>query len=335
MTCHERPQRLVRKRRPRRSASRNSSHNNDNSQSNGRKRSRSNDSCRNSASSRRPGLRLRTSRSHNSRLFIRALSARSASRLRPSRRFRCPNSSSNSSRSCSSRGGHRTSSAFHSRCEQQRRMPQQIQQQQRLPQQEQQQRIIEQQQRANQYGQILNQRTRMLEQQSTQLQQQRRLHQYRIEQQYIANLREQQDRLRRGWDYDNDPYYYSPYTYRYNRGGVYYQTNQYGVNLLQRAVNYGYQEGVLAGQADRQDGWAPDYQNSYAYQDANYGYDGSYVNQADYNYYFRQGFQRGYNDGYYRPLPVRQLDQWLLLDPRQPVERHSRTAVDSMSLQHA
>jgi hypothetical protein len=138
----------------------------------------------------------------------------------------------------------------------------------------------------------------MLEQQSSQLQQQRRLSQYRNQQQYIANLREQQARLRRGWDYDNDPYYYSPYTYRYNRGGVYYQTNQYGVNLLQRAVNYGYQEGVLAGQADRQDGWAPDYLNSFAYQDANYGYDGSYVNQADYNYYFRQGFQRGYNDGY-------------------------------------
>jgi uncharacterized membrane-anchored protein len=41
------------------------------------------------------------------------------------------------------------------------------------------------------------------------------------------------------------------------------------------------------------------YQNSYAYQDANYGYGGYYVPQDEYNYYFRQGFRRGYEDGYY------------------------------------
>ena len=39
-------------------------------------------------------------------------------------------------------------------------------------------------------------------------------------------------------------------------------------------------------------------QDSFAYQDANYGYRGYYVDQADYNYYFRQGFQRGYEDGF-------------------------------------
>ena len=43
--------------------------------------------------------------------------------------------------------------------------------------------------------------------------------------------------------------------------------------------------------------WAPA-ASSYAYQDANYGYDGYYVSQYDYNYFFRQGFQRGYEDGY-------------------------------------
>ncbi len=64
-------------------------------------------------------------------------------------------------------------------------------------------------------------------------------------------------------------------------------------------MNYGYQEGFQSGQADRQDGWAPNYQNSYAYSDANYGYAGNYVDQSDYNYYFRQGFRRGYEDGYY------------------------------------
>ena len=39
--------------------------------------------------------------------------------------------------------------------------------------------------------------------------------------------------------------------------------------------------------------------DSYAYQDANYGYDGFYEDQDAYNYYFREGFRRGYEDGYY------------------------------------
>jgi hypothetical protein len=64
-------------------------------------------------------------------------------------------------------------------------------------------------------------------------------------------------------------------------------------------VNNGYEEGYLAGQADRQDGWRFGYRDSYAYEDANYGYNGFYVPQNDYNYYFREGFQRGYDDGYY------------------------------------
>ena len=37
----------------------------------------------------------------------------------------------------------------------------------------------------------------------------------------------------------------------------------------------------------------------YAYQDGNYGYGGFYVDRDDYNYYFREGFRRGYEDGYY------------------------------------
>ena len=56
---------------------------------------------------------------------------------------------------------------------------------------------------------------------------------------------------------------------------------------------------VRAGQADRYDGWGYDYQNSYGYQDAAYGYDSYYVGMDDYSYYFREGFQRGYEDGYY------------------------------------
>ena len=87
-------------------------------------------------------------------------------------------------------------------------------------------------------------------------------------------------------------------SYRYNVGGTSRQTNQYGADVLKQSVNYGYQEGVQAGQADRQDNYPANYQNSIAYRDANYGYDGNYVSQSDYNYYFRQGFRRGYTDGY-------------------------------------
>ncbi len=164
--------------------------------------------------------------------------------------------------------------------------------------QQQQQRIAEQREWNRGYQSALNQNMRQLQTQSLLLQQQRRMRQYAVQQQYMANLRAEQAQARAYNNYDRDPYYVSPSIYRYNRGGTYYQTNQYGADVLQRAVNYGYQEGVQAGQADRGDGWAQGYQNSYAYQDANYGYDGLYVSQADYNYYFRQGFRRGYQDGY-------------------------------------
>jgi len=102
----------------------------------------------------------------------------------------------------------------------------------------------------------------------------------------------------RNHSYTSDPYFYTRPSYRYSRGGTYYETNQYGVNILKQAVNYGYQQGFNAGAADRQDRWASNYADCYAYQDANYGYNGYYVSQDDYNYYFREGFRRGYDDGY-------------------------------------
>ena len=69
--------------------------------------------------------------------------------------------------------------------------------------------------------------------------------------------------------------------------------------MLRGAINNGYSEGYRAGRADREDRWgASDYRSSYAYQDAYYGYDGYYVNQGEYNYHFRERFNRGYQDGY-------------------------------------
>ena len=131
------------------------------------------------------------------------------------------------------------------------------------------------------------------------LQQQNRPSQYSFQQQYWDRVQQQQLTFQnQRFDYNNDPYFYTSPSYRYYRGGSYYEINNYGADLLRQAINNGYQEGYYAGRADRQDHWRYDYRGSYAYQDANYGYSGYYVDSEDYNYYFRQGFQRGYRDGY-------------------------------------
>jgi len=101
------------------------------------------------------------------------------------------------------------------------------------------------------------------------------------------------------YDYTNDPFYYTAPNYRYRRDGRDYQTNQYGIKKLDQALQAGYNEGYKAGRADREDHWRNDYRSAFAYQDANYGYDGRYIAQDEYNHYFREGFQRGYDDGYY------------------------------------
>ena len=173
---------------------------------------------------------------------------------------------------------------------------------QRLSQPEQQQRISQQRQRMTQYGEHLVQQRQPAQQQAAQLQQQKRTAQLRIQQDYTVRLNQQRSRVQttRNYNYDRDPYFYTPSNLRYSRGGQFYETNQYGAALLKLAVNNGYGEGFRTGQADQQDHWASDYQSSYAYQDANYGYTGYYVDQEDYNFYFREGFRRGYEDGYSR-----------------------------------
>jgi hypothetical protein len=147
----------------------------------------------------------------------------------------------------------------------------------------------------------MDQQQRLAPQQAVQLQQQNRTAQYSFQLLYIAGLREQQLSIQdaRTYNYGGDPYFYTPANYRYYRGGRYYETNEYGATVLRRAVNYGYEQGFGAGRADRQDHWAFNYRTSYAYLDGIYGYGGFYIDRADYNYYFRQGFRRGYEDGYY------------------------------------
>jgi len=131
-------------------------------------------------------------------------------------------------------------------------------------------------------------------QQQRMLEQQRRRAQLRYQQMYLQRLRQDQLRLQ-NWRYSD----YGPSNYRYSRGGSYYETNRYGAQMLQQAVNNGYAEGWRAGQADREDGWGFSPQDAIGYQDSSYGYDGYYVDFSEYQYYFREGFQRGYEDGYY------------------------------------
>jgi hypothetical protein len=121
-----------------------------------------------------------------------------------------------------------------------------------------------------------------------------------VQQQYVVRLQQQQARVRGqgSYNYGRDPGFYMAPTYRYSRDGRSYETNQYGVDLLRQGVTYGYEQGSRAGIADRQDRFASNYQGSFAYQDANYGYSGFYVDRDDYNNYFREGFRRGYEDGY-------------------------------------
>jgi len=85
--------------------------------------------------------------------------------------------------------------------------------------------------------------------------------------------------------------------YRVYRNGSYYQTDNRGAELLRQAVNNGYQQGIRAGQADRNIRRRNSYNSSSVYQSGNYGYQ-SYVDSRQYQYYFQQGFERGYQDGY-------------------------------------
>jgi hypothetical protein len=158
------------------------------------------------------------------------------------------------------------------------------------------------------YRDYLAQRQRVAYQHSLDLQRAHRLAQYRYQQQYYQSLRDMQLRDAR-YNWNSDPYFTSAPSYRYWRSGNYYEVNRYAADMLRQAVQMGYDQGYQAGRADRMDGWRPDYRNSFAYQDGNYGYPGYYVTRQEYNYYFREGFQRGYEDGYYGQSRYGRYDQ--------------------------
>lgn len=84
--------------------------------------------------------------------------------------------------------------------------------------------------------------------------------------------------------------------YRIFRSGRYYNTDGRGVDLLRQAVNEGYRQGFTAGRNDRVNRSRGDWSRSSVYRAGNVGYQ-TYVDRGQYQYYFRQGFQRGYQDG--------------------------------------
>jgi hypothetical protein len=171
----------------------------------------------------------------------------------------------------------------------------------RLPQPQQQALVTTQQQRLVTYDTHLVAEQRIGSQYAVQLQTQNRPSQYAFQLQYISGLTALQVGIRSAgnYNYGGDPYFYTPSSYRYYRGTQYYETNEYGADMLRSAVNHGYEEGFETGRADLADHWRFSYQESYGYRDANYGYSGFYVDRDNYNYYFREGFRRGYDDAYY------------------------------------
>jgi hypothetical protein len=144
---------------------------------------------------------------------------------------------------------------------------------------------------------------RKAEKQARKLEQQRA----RIEAQRQAEWRQRNarfSRTRSGNDRSNGQGYYNGNAnantnrdgrYRVYRNGSYYNTNGQGVELLRQAVNEGYRQGFEAGRNDRTSQRRGDWSRSTVYRTGTLGYQTS-VDRGQYQYYFREGFQRGYQD---------------------------------------
>jgi hypothetical protein len=147
------------------------------------------------------------------------------------------------------------------------------------------------------------QRAAQNDEQRRDLESRQRAHEEQIERaqraQQEERLEQAQRRAQVNRAYDRDRDDRVGYNYRYNMGGVYRETNQYGVDALRQAVDQGYRQGYRAGQMDRRDGAPADYQRAFDFQNGEFGYSGSYVPRSDYGYYLREGFQRGYDDAYW------------------------------------
>jgi hypothetical protein len=135
-------------------------------------------------------------------------------------------------------------------------------------------------------------------QQNGQAQHQAQLERERQAQQQAEQLeREREVQANRAYDRTRDVQLLN--AYRYNIRGVYRETNQFGADVLRQAVDQGYDQGYRAGLNDHRDGVGADFQRALNFESGGFGYTGGYVPADDYSYYFSQGFQRGYDDGYW------------------------------------
>ncbi len=83
---------------------------------------------------------------------------------------------------------------------------------------------------------------------------------------------------------------------RYRRGDRY---GRYGYGY-RYAEERGYQDGLYTGERDARDGQSYDPQRSHYYRNATDGYNSSYGHKSDYKRAYRDGFLRGYDDGFRR-----------------------------------
>jgi hypothetical protein len=104
---------------------------------------------------------------------------------------------------------------------------------------------------------------------------------------YDRNRNGVDDRYERNGGYGNSGGYYG-------RGG--YGNN--GYNIAQVAADQGYRDGLNTGASDGQRGQSYNPQRSHYYREATDGYNSSYGNRATYQQYYRDGFVRGYQEGF-------------------------------------
>lgn len=131
--------------------------------------------------------------------------------------------------------------------------------------------------------QIYNQQQKINNERAKLEQQRLRLEQERLEKQRLEQQRLEQQRMAK--------------RYRVYGNGRQYQVDNRQAELLKQAVNAGYQQGFRAGQTDRMGRRGGIFNNNAMYKSGNYGYQ-SYVDSSLYQYYFREGFKRGYEDGF-------------------------------------
>ena len=84
----------------------------------------------------------------------------------------------------------------------------------------------------------------------------------------------------------------------YGRNGGYGNNGGYGSNIYQVAQNEGYRDGLNTGARDAERGQSYNPQRSHYYKDATDGYNSSYGNKGQYKQAYRDGFLRGYQEGY-------------------------------------